>query len=212
MQVKNKIMYHYHNKDIYSDIWQVGNEITVDDNFMSDFCMRLQHFSTAVEAYNENDEKVLSSFDKILEGYLDKDRYKNLSDELIYKLFTEASGIIRNTNLCHGEYMLERYRKFNYPHLPSRYHSIWVTDENSLEFWESKLNATNYLKLCKLQLTGELFKSSDTFLLDSNLTLSEMYEQSERYWNPDFSIEESNERVEYLFQGKAKILEMKKIK
>ena len=132
MQVKDKIMYHYHNKDIYSDIWQVGNEITIDDNFMSNFCMEMQNFSTAIEAYNEDNEKVLSSFDKILEGYLDKDRYKNLSDELIYKLLKEAAGIIRNTNLCHREYMLERYRRFNCPNLPSRYHSIWVADEKSL--------------------------------------------------------------------------------
>ena len=33
MKVKDKIMYHYHKLGLYDDIWQVGNELVVDDNF-----------------------------------------------------------------------------------------------------------------------------------------------------------------------------------
>ena len=32
MEVKDKIMYHYHKLGLYDDIWQVGNEIIIDDN------------------------------------------------------------------------------------------------------------------------------------------------------------------------------------
>ena len=34
MEVKDKIMYHYHKLGFYDDIWQIGNEIIVDDNFI----------------------------------------------------------------------------------------------------------------------------------------------------------------------------------
>ena len=33
MEVKDYIMYHYHRGRYYNDIWQVGNEIIVDESF-----------------------------------------------------------------------------------------------------------------------------------------------------------------------------------
>ena len=48
MEVKDKIMYHYHRLGIYDDIWQVGNEIIVDDNFNSYCGSIIDKFSTAV--------------------------------------------------------------------------------------------------------------------------------------------------------------------
>jgi hypothetical protein len=39
-----------------------------------------------------------------------------------------------------------------------------------------------------------------------------MYKEAEKYWNPDFSNEAAHNKVEYLFQGKVKILDVKDIK
>ena len=211
MEVKDKIMYHYHNRDIYSDIWKPGNEIIVDDNFDSYFCKRAKEYTPAVDVNYKNDVRK-ESFDYLLEEYLDEEKFKTIDRKLAMQMLMETIGIIRNGNLCRREYLLEDYRKNNYPNLPSRFHSIWVTDENSLDFWESKLSKSDYLKLCKLQITGELFKSSDLYLPNNEFTMEEMYESSERYWNPDLSYNVANERAEYLFQGKVKILEMKNVK
>ena len=41
MEVKNKEMYHIHRNGIYDNIWKVGNEIIIDDNFNSCFCSNL---------------------------------------------------------------------------------------------------------------------------------------------------------------------------
>ena len=53
---------------------------------------------------------------------------------------------------------------------------------------------------------GNLFKSSNNFIPDDELTAREMYEASSAYWNPIFK-EEDLCKAEYLFQGKVKVLE-----
>lgn len=104
------------------------------------------------------------------------------------------------------ELMLEKYRKENNPKLPSRLHSIWLADKESLNFWKEQLNGERKLKLYRVSVTGNLFKSSDSFIPDDELTAKEMYEASSAYWNPVFS-EEDLCKAEYLFQGKVKVLE-----
>ena len=61
------------------------------------------------------------------------------------------------------ELMLEKYRLENSPNLPSRLHSIWLADKESLNFWEGQLNGKRKLKLYRVSVTGNLFKSSDKF-------------------------------------------------
>ena len=211
MEVHDKIMYHYHNKDIYSDMWQVGNEIMVDDTFSSYFCERTKEFSPAVDVEFENKVRK-ESFDYVLEKFLDDEEFKTIDKKFAMQLIRETIRIIKNGNLCRRECLLEEYRKDNYSYLPSCFHSIWLTDENSLKFWKRNLDNNNYLKLCKLQISGKLFKSSDLYLPDNELNMEDMYKAAERYWNPDFKDQKANKSVEYLFQGKVKILQMKDVK
>ena len=84
--------------------------------------------------------------------------------------------------------MLEKYRKENNPKLPSRLHSIWLADKESLSFWKGQFSGK--LKLYRVSITGELFKSSDDFIPDDELTAKEMYETSSNYWNPTFKEED----------------------
>lgn len=201
MKVKDKVMYHYHKLGIYDDKWQVGNELLVDDNFNSFSGSIVDKFTTAVKCENG-----IFSLEKIIDEYLDDIGIENVDLNTITNLLKASSDIITKADMYNRELMLENYRKENNPKLPSRLHSIWLADKESLNFWEGQLNGRRKLKLYRVSVTGNLFKSSDSFIPDDELTAKEMYEASSTYWNPVFS-EEDLCKAEYLFQGKVKVLE-----
>ena len=200
MEVKDKAMYHYHKLGLYDDIWQEGNEIIVDNNFNSSYGRIISNFNTAINLLPENKQ---ISLDKIIEAYLENKDYNNL--DVLKNLLQFSKNMIQNINIYNRELMLEKYREDNNPKLPSRLHSIWLTDKESLNFWKEQLKNSGKLKLYRVSITGNLFKSSDSFIPNDELTTKEMYEASSIYWNPIFS-EENLCKAEYLFQGKIKIL------
>ena len=212
MEVKNKTMYHIQNTDRFKNIWQVGNILTISDKFNSNLCEVVKKFSPAVYSKGNNDEVKRISFDRIIDDYMDEDKFKTIDKELALRMMNEARCIIKNSNLSRREKIIEEYRLNYYPNLPSRYHSIWLADEKSLEFWLKELNKRDYFNLFKVEVTGNLFKSSDMFIPDDILTNDEMYEYTEKYWNPIFTEDIEEKRAEYLFQGKVKILSKEKIK
>ena len=196
MEVKNKVMYHYHKLGLYDDIWQVGNELIVDSNFNS-FCGSIvDKFTTAVKCENG-----IFSLEKIIDKYLNDISIENVDLKTITNLLKASSAIITKANMYNRELMLEQYRKENNSKLPSRLHSIWLADKESLNFWKEQLNGGRNLTLYRVSITGNLFKSSDSFIPDDELTAKEMYEVSSKYWNPVFS-EDDLCKAEYLFQGK----------
>ena len=201
MEVKNKVMYHYHKLGLYDNIWQVGNELIVSDNFNSYYGKIINNFNTAVK-YNNGS----ISLEMIIEKIIIVIGIEYIDLYSIEFLLKDSLNIITNTNIFKRELMLEDFRKDNFPNLPSRLHSIWVTDDKSLDFWEKQMSNNKKLVLYRVLLTGNMFKSSDTFIPDNNLTVKEMYEKSFKYWNPSFS-EEDLCKAEYLFQGKVKVLE-----
>ena len=81
MEVKDKIMYHYHRLGIYDDIWQVGNEITVDDNFNSYCGSIVDKFSTGVKCKNG-----LVPLERIIDNYLYDIGVENIDLETITNL------------------------------------------------------------------------------------------------------------------------------
>ena len=201
MEVKNKVMYHYHKLGLYDDIWQVGNKIMVDSNFNS-FCGSIvDKFTTAVKCENG-----IFSLEKIIDKYLNDISIENVDLKTITNLLKASSAIITKADMYNRELMLEKYRKENNPKLPSRLHSIWLADKESLNFWKEQLNGGRNLILYRVSVTGNLFKSSDSFIPDDELTAKEMYQASSKYWNPVFS-EDDLCKAEYLFQGKVKVLE-----
>ena len=62
------------------------------------------------------------------------------------------------------------------------------------------------IDLFKVEVTGELFKSSDILLPDNSESINTMFEQAKKYWEADLT-NISDEATEYLFRGKVKILE-----
>lgn len=198
MEVQDYTMFHYHKLGLYDDIWVEGNALKVDEQFRSYYGTILERFSTSVSV--SSNKKV--SFDRIIKQYLNQE---SIDPNTTRKLLEEARRIIINTNIYNREMNLEEYRKKCTPHLPSRLHSIWVTDAENLKFWEDQLSKTVSLALFKLSLSGNLFKSSDVFIPDDELCMNDMYLSSENYWNPTF--QDSAEKIEYLFHGNVKILQ-----
>lgn len=201
MQVKDKIMYHYHKQDHYDSMWKVNNEIIVDQNFNSYFGTILTKFETTVTVSDNS----LQTFDRILNYYLKEENLEKIDRELLIRLLRESKRIISNTNVYIRELALEEIRIKYFSELPSRLHSIWVCEESQLDFWKDNLNGD--LELLKLELSGTLFHSSDAFLPPENINVSEIKKEAKRYWTPNFQTEEEKLKSEYLFQGKVKIIE-----
>ena len=124
---------------------------------------------------------------------------------MMRKMLEESRNIIKNIDVFKRELALEQYREKYHQDLPSRLNSIWVADKSQLGFWKKELNDDSIL--FKISLTGKLFKSSDIFIPDNYLNMLESFEDAKNYWNPIFKTEEEEEKAEYLFQGKVKIIE-----
>lgn len=201
MQVKEKEMYHFHNNKVYNELWVPGNEIIVDDNFETSFLNILKFYSTAVNTTDGGTE----AFNSVINGYLKEDQDK----ETLIKLLKEASHLLYGANLFKREMALEEVRKQKYPNLPSRKHSIWLCDNKGVEFWKDQISHNGEIPtdLYRVLVTGNLFKSSDSFLPNNYSGYETNLLEAEQYWNPVFENDEQEQKAEYLFQGKLKILE-----
>ena len=203
MEVKNKEMFHFHKIGIYDYKWSIGSSLYIDNNFESHYSNIMRNFNTNVKT---NDG--YKSIDRIIDYYL-----KNNSDsEELIKLLKDARDRIYLANIFKREIALEYIRKTKYKNLPSRKKSIWITDEEGIEFWKDSLSKTGDgkdLLLYKVALTGILFMTSEYFIPDDNYLFEHTLRSSENYWNPDFS-KIKKDRNEYLFQGKVKVLELMK--
>ena len=196
MKINNKTMFHIHTSNKYDKLWQEGNEIIVDDNFNSICGLSIACFNTDIICADESVE----SLESFLKFYLDKG-LENLGINLIKKLIEDSYRIIHNANRCKCEAALEICRRQKFKLCPSRLHSIWVTDKDNLDYW---LNILKGNEIFELELTGTLFKTSDIYIPDNHLSLSEAIDESKFYWAPIFT-KEAQDKREYLFQGKALI-------
>lgn len=214
MKVKNKEMYHIHRNGVYDDIWKIGNKLTVDDSFIALFNSN-RDVPSGVRCKDGSISSLDGFIEKVING-LDTDEkildLKNLSDEdflkkgkYLYYVLEDSMAKIRNLSLKNREEALEEARQENYPNLPSRYHSIWVCDEKSLDFWITKLRGDS--TIYKVLLDGELFKSSDSFLPEDGEKKANQKEEAYKYWNPKFTDEDQEKKTEYLFQGYVRIIE-----
>ncbi len=201
MEIKNKTMYHIHRPNQYDELWQAGNELIIDDTFVSECGMAIPYFNTNVIC----DDDSVRSLEGFLKGYLEQG-VENLDLETIQLLLKDSYRIIHNANRAKCEAALEICRRQKFKLCPSRLHSIWVTDKDNIDFWSDILTGK---EIFELDLTGRLFKTSDIYIPDNHLSLAQAIKEAENYWNPVFT-EEAEAKKEYLFQGQ--VLIKKKIK
>lgn len=196
MQVENKTMFHIHTPNEYDEIWQEGNELIIDDNFYSECGLSIPYFNTDVVSSDGSLISIVGPLRKYLDEGIEK-----LTMEEIKTILKDVYRILYNNNRTKCEAALEICRREKFKLCPSRLHSIWVTDKDNLDYW---LNILRGKEIFELNLTGTLFKTSDIYIPDNNLTLAQSIEVAESYWDPTFT-EEAEKKKEYLFQGNALI-------
>ena len=189
-------MYHIHTPNKYDEMWQEGNELIIDDNFYSECGLSIPYFNTDVVCSNGSLISIVGPLRKYLDEGIEK-----LTMEEIKTIFEDVYRILYNNNRTKCEAALEICRREKFKLCPSRLHSLWVTDKDNLDYW---LNILNGKEIYELNLTGTLFKTSDIYIPDDNLSLVQAIKAAESYWNPNFT-EEAEEKKEYLFQGTALI-------
>ena len=203
MQVQNLKMYHFHKSGVYDEMWKEGSKFIVDKDFYSYYCNIVNGFQTGILA--QGSENV--SFARVLSFYLKNPEVMFEEPGLFMNLLAKSKEIILGMDAFQREFVLESYRRNYYPKLPSRKHSIWVTNKESLEYWKLMLESSDYqLSLLELDLTGELIKTSALFLPEEGFSMNETYSKCEAYWNPIFKNKEEEQQAEYLFQGEVKVL------
>jgi len=189
-------LYHYHTLGNHDEVWEVGREIIVTPSFKSYMNERFESFTTAINTgYSiENYHDFLNNVD-----------INNLDKEAVIQLLAIAQHVSYYGNMFKREAALENYRSKKCSNLPSRLHCMYLTDELGVNAWKEKF-PTDKLVLYRLEVEGLIFKTSEQFLPDEELSYLDAYNKSYDYWHPDFRRvrDDSNE---YLVQGKVKILE-----
>ena len=116
-----------------------------------------------------------------------------------------AYQISFRSNEFKRENALENFRLNKFSNLPSRLHSVYLTDEKGIDTWIEKFGNAK-LTLYRVEAEGTIFKTNEQLIPDERLTYQEAYDASYRYWNPNFKKVPENTN-EYLAQGKIKVLE-----
>ena len=121
------------------------------------------------------------------------------------EVLMSARQYIQNSQVDFREIILEDVRRELYPNYPSRYNCMWLTDRDSLPFWEDMLK-TNFRshQIFEVEPSGKIFVSTDTLLPEGYHPHDMQYEEALHYWNPTQSDLEINTR-EYLFEGDLKL-------
>lgn len=199
MFVENKEMFHFNNSEKRKDIWTVGNQIDITKNYVSDFWNDGLYFSSRVNVASGG----ISPFSEVINTYLKKEQ----DNETYIKMLQEASRLLKCYSTLQRELVLEEVRKRFFPELPSRKNALYLCDHNQLEHWKDELTIKGKnIDLFKVEVTGNLFKSSDILLPDNGESINTMFEQAKKYWKADLT-DISDEKSEYLFSGKVKVLE-----
>jgi hypothetical protein len=209
--------YHLHTKGVQDKLWKVKREFVVDEQYKNRLYWLCHDFTTTtpsckfpnlvnhinliyeINGYAPLDEFV--SVDDLLSCHLNS----GIGNDQLKELLMLAQETIYSARIFKREMALEEFRKNNVPSLPSRMHSLYVTTEEGITYWENVL-LDNDLDVYRLDLEEEPFATNEQLLPDEGLSYSDTYKESKKYWCPELhdSIKYCNE---YLAQGRVRILE-----
>lgn len=108
------------------------------------------------------------------------------------------------------ELAVERVRRENYPHLPSRLSCMFVLDDREkvikgLKTFPQKGRGKHFQAIA-IKLTGEIFYSKDVALPRTGYSYAQYQEIADKYWSQNQLSQE--ETKEILFEGKAEVVEI----
>lgn len=207
MEKQEMELYHIHklgNK--YDKRWRVNNTINVRENFNSDMYRNHMGFSQSLPFNGE-----VVNFYELLPNYIEHlSKVESVSVEelrAISEILKASFAMSYKADFFKREAALEDCRKDYDITLPSRLHSIYLCDEDGLEYWKDTLEecSPNGFDAYKVLVTGKIFKTNEQLLPDEEASYGDVYNQAFKYWHPKFK-DVPGYTNEYLAQGKIKIL------
>lgn len=176
-------MYHIHKKEYDSELWQVGNTFTINDE--NHFWKFSKEYRPPI--YKDKNDKTLFEMAEISKEVL----------SIMENAISEYGILIR-------EITLENVRKEFFPNLPSRQKCIWLAREDQIEYWKKNINKSN-IDIYEVEVDENLlFKSRDSLLPKLNEKYTDIIEHANNYWN--YSSDTNNEDDEYLYCGDVQII------
>ncbi len=194
-------LYHIHKNDGHNKLWEENKIIKVSDNFKSNMAKRYNDFSTCIKLESGME---INFYDYML-GLVGTGEIFTLNKNEIMALSDRAYQISYYANFFKRESALEKYRLDKFNSLPSRLHSVYLTDEDGIGYWTEILGGNDY-SLFRVEATGNIFKTNEELLPNEVLSYADVYDNSYNYWHPKFN-KLSKYKNEYLVQGSVKVLE-----
>ena len=195
-------LFHIHKIEGNNKLWKVNKEIKIDEKFKNKMLKRYNSFTTMM---NIEDEENINIHDFLIGVLTSLENGGNIPKEALKEILALAYQASFYGNMFKRETALENYRKDNTQFLPSRLHTIYLTDEKGIDYWIKALEADKY-DLYRVEASGEIFKTNEQLIPDERLSYIDAYESAYNYWYPNFNKVPDNTN-EYLVKGKIKVLE-----
>lgn len=188
----DNIYYHYHRLGDFSEIWQPGKYLSIDDSFVSGFyeniLKRIENFQEYFPEYH---------IDQVIEAM----ELMKKNEDSINKNYHGFDACSNGYYMLRRELALEEGRILYNKNAPSRLHTVYLTDKDSLFYWYRYLGGES--RIFEVEAQGNIFESSDYLFPDISDPLEKQIEDSKNYWQPkNLSYKLPKE---YLFQGNLKI-------
>ncbi len=190
-------LYHIHRKGNNDSIWKANSRIVIDDTFQSIFYQKLLEEDKAlIDRYGDYD------IDFII-AIMEEMKFK---DQVAPDFLPKFDKLLNCFYFLRREKALEEGRLIFAPDVPSRVHSVFLSDSSDLAYWANLVGDNSY-DIFEVNADGNLFVSSDIFFPEQNLLFDLQVEKSREYWQP--KIKELNRRREYVFQGTIDLIKRK---
>jgi len=92
------------------------------------------------------------------------------------------------------------------PELPSRMKSLWLSNESCIPYWQEKIiQGSQDTQVIKLKVSGKILACDAHWVELQPTPLKKVRENARHYWN---GIIKNKDKVEYLFEGSAEVIEI----
>ena len=187
-------LYHIHRHNQFDDIWNSSDTIMIDDTYQSNLYSEIKQFEQYL--INKWGTYELDIIIKILERLV-LESSNDLNEQ------KNTKHILNNMYILRREQALEKGRILYASDIPSRFHSLFLTDYNNLSYWTNLVGNNDY-DIFELKCDGNLFVTSDELAPNFLLEFDKQVELSKLYWKPN--VKEKLLKKEYLFQGNGRII------
>jgi hypothetical protein len=219
MKISNQHYYHVH-KQMETDIWSIGQKKNFDKSRLNHHIgvSKINCTSSLPENYRSDFTNSRKLVDKLTEMINVINQIPNIQEQnnQLQDLTLLCQAIIKqNTNYLGyyikylRELIFEDIRSKEFNDKPSRFHSIWLCNENELESWYDIISQGGKIDVdvCKVSCTGVIHHANASLILADSLQIFEYEDLARRYWQETPFTTEHCKDSEILFEGELTIIE-----